>query len=250
MDCLLNTSLIAYYKLDEASGTRVDSVGSNDLTDNNTVTQAAGKVGNAGQFTAANIEYLSLADNADMSTGDIDFTIACWVYMDSKPGKAGIAGKYELNDSSLREWNMNFRQGAVDRFEFTIYKTDNTSVGVRANNFGAPSTGTWYFIVAWHDSVANTINMQVDNGAIDSTTTAGLLISDTAATFGVGARDVSGASAGDSPWDGRIDEFGFWKKVLSSEEKTDLYNKGRGNTLDTSATCVPRSKKSFLFMFD
>ena len=37
----------------------------------------------AGQFTAANSEYLSHAHNSDLSTGDIDFTFAVWVYADS-----------------------------------------------------------------------------------------------------------------------------------------------------------------------
>ena len=69
--CTLPTNLIAYWKLDEASGTRNDSKGANHLTDNNTVTQAVGKVGNAAQFTLANSEYLSIADNADLSAGDI-----------------------------------------------------------------------------------------------------------------------------------------------------------------------------------
>ena len=53
-DGTLPTNLIAYWKLGEASGTRSDSKGSNNLTDNNTVTSAAGKWGTAGQFTAAN----------------------------------------------------------------------------------------------------------------------------------------------------------------------------------------------------
>src|SRR3990167_8248201 len=85
-NCTLPTSLMAYFKLDEASGTRVDSKSTNDLTDNNTVTQAVGKVANAAQFTSANSEYLSIGDTLDLSTGDIDFTISGWMYPDSHPG--------------------------------------------------------------------------------------------------------------------------------------------------------------------
>lgn len=77
--------LVSYWKLEEANGARVDSVvaSGNDLTDNNTVTQAVGVLGNAAQFTAANSESLSHADNASLGTGDIDFTVASWVYFDS-----------------------------------------------------------------------------------------------------------------------------------------------------------------------
>ena len=52
----LNTSIVAYYKQDEASGIAIDEVGSNDLTDNATVTSNTGKVGTARQYTAANLE--------------------------------------------------------------------------------------------------------------------------------------------------------------------------------------------------
>src|SRR3990167_5318802 len=79
-------ALVAYYNLDEASGTRADSVGSNDLTDNNTVTQETGIVGSSTQHTSPNNEYLSVADTADLSMADIDFTVAAWFYMDSKVG--------------------------------------------------------------------------------------------------------------------------------------------------------------------
>ena len=51
-----------------------------------TVYPGAVKSGNSAQFTAANIEYLSIVDNAALSMGDIDFTVAGWFYFDSVPG--------------------------------------------------------------------------------------------------------------------------------------------------------------------
>ena len=73
------SGLIAYWTLDEASGTRVDAHGNNDLSDNNTVTSTTGKVGDAAAFATANSEYLSRADNADLSVGNIDFTFDLWL---------------------------------------------------------------------------------------------------------------------------------------------------------------------------
>ena len=29
-------------------------------------------------------------------------------------------------------------------------------------------------------------------------------------------------------WDGLIDEVGFWKRILTAQEKTNLYNAGAG----------------------
>lgn len=93
MPSTLITDLAAYWKLDEASGTRSDSAGSSHLTDNNTVTQSSGRVGNAGQFTAANNEYLSVADNAALSSGDVDITVAGWIYLDATFEHKGVLSK-------------------------------------------------------------------------------------------------------------------------------------------------------------
>ena len=59
----------ANWRLDEVSGSGLDSFGANTLTDNFTVTSSTGLVFPlARQFTAANSEYLSIADNAGTST--------------------------------------------------------------------------------------------------------------------------------------------------------------------------------------
>jgi hypothetical protein len=86
----LSTGITSYWKLDEASGTRADSASSNNLTDVNSVGQATGKIGSAGQFTISGSKYLSIADNASLSTGSTDFTVSVWVYIDAKGGNASL----------------------------------------------------------------------------------------------------------------------------------------------------------------
>jgi hypothetical protein len=240
--CTLTTSLVSYWNLDEASGTRVDSFDANDLTDNNTVTQATGKVGNAAQFTRANSEYLSHADNASLSTGDIDFTIACWVYLDSKPGDMGIVIQ---STATSRGYALKWENGNA-LYEFFVGNGSSGIIGdIEATTFGTPATGVWHFVVAWHDSVNNTVNIQVDNGTVDSTSTSGAA-GDSTADFNIGAN----ASGTVQFFDGRIDEVGFWKKVLSSQERTDLYNGGSGNTYNPAGTCtVPFNSRMFA-LFD
>jgi len=214
----LKTSLISYWKLGEASGNRVDSHGSNTLTDNNTVTQAAGKIGNAAQFTAASSEYLSIVDNAGISTGNIDFSIAGWVYLDSKASSRRIFSKTDNTDS---EYNLFYRQ-STDRFQFDI---NSGGIAVAASTLGSPSTATWYFIVAWHDAAGDTLNIQINNGTADSTATAGVGPSDTAYGLQLGR-------LGTDYMDGRIDDTAFWKRTLSSDERTQLYNGGNGLSYD------------------
>jgi len=221
------TNLISYYKEGEASGTRVDSVvaSANDLTDNNTVTQAAGKVGNAAQFTAANSEYLSRVDNASLSTGDIDFTIACWVYLDSKPANVMCIASKEDAIASAAEWRMEWRN-TTDRFRFIIFNSAGGATGIAADNLGVPSTATWYYVIVWHDATANTINIQVNNGTANSTAEL-IAIVDSTASFRIGA--LSTGTVGNF-WNGRNDELLFCKSVLTAAQKTALYNSGNGCT--------------------
>ncbi|MEK7164079.1 MAG: LamG domain-containing protein, partial [Patescibacteria group bacterium] len=210
------TSLTAYWKLDETSGTRADSKGSNTLTDNATVTYAPGRLSNAGQFTAANSEYLSITDNADLSTGDIDFTVGGWVYMDSTAAYAAIS-KYKPG-TNQREYIINFDATNKLRFFVSSNGTDYTIL----NSTTSISTGTWVFVVAWHDATANTINIQVNNGTVDSSAYSSGVYDGTAA-FQIGGYD--GASGADF-WNGKIDEVAFWKRTLTADERARLYQDG------------------------
>src|SRR6185295_10218115 len=144
-NCTIPNNLVAYWKLDETSGSRSDSFGSNTLTDNNTVGSTAGKVGNAAQFIQANTEYLSAADNAALSVADIDFTFAFWVYLDSKTtGTSGNAALIVKESPAASEYEIIYAGDTTDRFIFTIFNSpgNTTSASVLANNFGSPSTGT------------------------------------------------------------------------------------------------------------
>ena len=101
----LLTNLISYWKLDEASGDALDAHGANPLTQTGSVGTAAGKVGTARDFSALTGAYFSHADNVDLSTGDIDFTIACWVQAGvTPPGYAYIASKGWY--SGTPEWQL------------------------------------------------------------------------------------------------------------------------------------------------
>jgi hypothetical protein len=216
----LLTGLVAYWKLDEASGTRFDSAGSNHLTDNATVTQAAGIISNAAEFTAANSESLSILDNAALSMGDIDFTVDAWVYLTDKTAIRAVLAKWN-NSANHREYLL-WYNNSTDRFIFSV-SNDGTAQGVAtADNLGSPSLNTWYYIHAEHDAALDKIRISVNNGTPNETAwTTGVLDSDS--TFRIGAN-----SQNIQHFNGRIDECGVWKRLLSAVEKASRYNGGAG----------------------
>lgn len=218
----LTDNLISYWKLDEVSGTRIDSVvaSANDLTDNNTVTQAVGKLTNAGQFTSANSEYLSRASNSLLQAGDIDFTIQAWVYGDTFISVPMLVTKD--NDATNREYAL-FYDTSAARFAFGVYTSGGTLRQVTATAFGAASINTWYHLIAWHDAAADTVNIAVNDTTPASAATTAALQAAGAAEFRISSRQRDARY-----WNGRIDAVGFWKRVLTSGERTQLYNAGNG----------------------
>lgn len=213
----LTDNLISHWDLDEASGTRADSHGTNDLTDVNTVGSTTGKISNAADFVAANSERLSHNDNADLSTGDIDFTLAGWVYFDTVATSQYLASKYSATEA---EWIIFLNDSDMKPY-FGVYHNGVDGVDV-GSGLSALSADTWYFVVAWHNAGNDTINIQVNNGAVD-TRSHSLGVGSGAAVFTLG-----GLGAGDAFHDGRLDEWAFWKRVLTSGERTELYNAGSG----------------------
>ncbi len=84
--------------------------------------------------------------------------------------------------------------------------------------------GGWHQVVAWHDATADTLNIQVDNGAV------------TSVSYSNGAKDttfalsVGGFADGTYVLNGRVDELAFYKRVLTSGERSWLYNNGLGRS--------------------
>lgn len=227
----LPTGLISYWELEEASGTRVDSTATgNDLTDNNTVTTATGKQGEAALFTAANTEYLTITDASQSGLeGMADLSISFWIKFTSSPA---IDTGFILYDKDWtggdRAYHMRYYNdnGAYKLWAMIYTVTEGQLSTVEyVNTF---STGTWYHFVMVYDSSGQTITTYVNNSQVAQITgEGGSAVNSNSTRFTIGANDTNG-----SPFDGVIDEFGMWSKTLSSGERSDLYNSGAGIPYD------------------
>lgn len=214
-------SLVAYWKLNEASGTRYDSAGSSHLTDYNAVASASGRLGNCISFPSSNSnQYVGCADNAALSMGDIDFTIAGWFKKTGVNGQAQIANKWDWNLSS-REYLLDYNPGTDCRFY--VATAGQTQVGV--TDVFDPAVGDWTFICGWHDSVNNQLGIQVNGRTVVTQSHSGG-VHDGSSAFAIGAYSVPA----NYPTDIDIDEVGIWKRILTADERALLYNSGAGIT--------------------
>lgn len=211
--------LVAYWRLEEASGTRTDEQGTVNLTDNNTVTQATGLQGNAADFDSANSEYLSATDPSQMEFIDEDWCMNFWVKFDTFTSNRDLVTKYSTSGAN-REYMLRYNN-STSRFQFFVSNNGTSTTSVSADTFGVPSTGTWYMIYAYHDSVNNEIGISVNNGIIDTAAHSTGMNQGTA-DFMLGYR-ASGAYH-----NGQLDEVGLWFKVFSAANLTWMYNSGSG----------------------
>lgn len=219
----LLTNLVSYWKLDEASGTRTDETGTNNLTAVNSPGNAAGKISNAVDFVPASSQYLS---KSSPTTGTTKFTVAGWVYLNS------VASRQEF----IVRWGSGQAQ-----FMFRT-QAGGALIGIIAdaitdpgNNYGigasSLSTATWYHVAMVFDGTqtgdSNRLKIYL-NAVAESITFTGAIpatLTSPSADLQAGAQTALG-----DYMDGRLDEWGMWADALTSTQIGNLYNSGSGVT--------------------
>ena len=223
------TGLISWWKLDEGSGQRADSVGANHLTPANSIGAQAGKLGQAASFDSSSAHDLSIGDNSSLSAGSTSFTISAWVRLNNVGKHNWIVAKEGPSPGwTTVEYSLAYINTPPNsRFNFAISDSATASWNVKSDSAGVPASATWYFVVGWYDKGAGTVNIQVNGGTVDSKVAGGTQ-GDGANAFHIGRTPYNGQTDG---MHGLIDEVGFWKRVLTSTERADLYNGGAGRTV-------------------
>lgn len=212
----------ASYRLDEPGGTRSDrSANSLNLTDNNTVGYTTGKKDSAASFVFANSEYLSVGDSilGDLSPGSIDFSVGFWVYLDSGVTFSSdmfIAGIWNTTGNN-REWMFLYTAGD-NKIRFST-SSNGTSQSYIAT--AALSAGTWYNIVGIHDNTGGGKKLYVNNALASSDSNTGVY-------QGNGDLMMGAFQNNTTFFDGAIDEFNMWHRVLSTSNISEFYNSGDG----------------------
>jgi hypothetical protein len=220
-------NLMAWYPLDESSGNAIDAHSTLDMTETGgtiAATTGPGGVGGARDFELDDTEYFTVADHADLSMGDFDFSLVAWARLEGPQNPRGVL-IYKGFDAAF-EYSVIF-DGYDNTGKFIFRIASATGVvnftSVATDDFGVAAGATWYLVVARHDATANTIDIGVNAGTQTST----------AYSFGCwdgsNAFNIGGSSEGVS-LDGMLSQVGVWKKKLTTDEITWLYNSGNGRS--------------------
>ncbi len=174
--------------------------------------------GRAAFFTTANSESLTGGDVLDITTEDYSF--AFWINITAR-AQVGIINKRDRASATNLGYAVELQSdGTLDAFI-----SDGTSV-TTISSTTALTAGTWAFCIFTADRDGNAqwyINAGAAEGATDITSQNGTLAN--AIRFGLGEGFSSSA---DRFYGGRMVAAGHWGKLLSSDERTFLYNDGNG----------------------
>lgn len=218
------TNLISWWELTDLT----DSHGSNDLTNNNAVTF----VSDYANFVAASSQSLSHVDNADLSTGDIDYHKVVWFYLTTN----GIFSLSAKGVGATGEYLVLYNSGLLD-VTLTVYGAAGSSIGA-ATTTSNLSTGTWYMLDLYHSAADNEVGIAINGGTHITAATTGVP-QDSTGSFNLGSR------TGGSPFyfNGRMKKESFWKEKLSDDDRAWLYNAGAGRSYSELA---PASSGMFM----
>lgn len=227
----LLTGLIAYWKMDEASGNIVDLVSGLDMTAANAPDSASGKLyPTARQLSRASSQYFQRSGANALSAIVGSLSVAWWEY---PTAYTGITGNYNsiIGTSSIPwygGWSViHTHDGSIvwylcDVLGPDYWWTEHTG--------RIPTLNAWNFSVFTYDS---------SNGAITYRLNATPELTYSWSTGSLKAMTNLGAglpSIGKAPhptvinhcYDGRIGPVMVWSRSLSAEERSDLYNAGAG----------------------
>lgn len=212
-------NLIDNWRCDESSGNLVGVLGNTLTETNGPIASGTGKVNGARDLEASSSNYFTIADNAALSVGDIDWSVYGWVQLESKGSNRVIMAK----DTGANGEFYLYYHSASDRFRLQVYGASGFASGTSVNWGSAPSTGTWYFVAAGHNASTNEIWISINGGTpVTASHTTGVY--DGAGAFRIGN------NAFNEYWDGLLDELAFFKRDIRSD-LASFYNSGNGTQL-------------------
>jgi hypothetical protein len=214
--------IIAYWKLNEASGSVLDALSLFPGTVSGSPTRnVAGKLSTCYTFASASSQSIGMGTNASLRPTS-GLTVAFWIKT-STAENGMVVSNYGLTGSGpYYSWGYEIAMVANGYIYFDTYQGSNGS-GCGTNTTANIANNTWHFVVCTYDNVNARIYV---DGTLSATSSTGSgIMYYQASAFTIAAR-----SGGGVYYNGSLDEVGLWSRALTATEVTTLYNAGTGKT--------------------
>jgi len=201
---------IHYYKLDEVSGSVLDSAGTTHGTNSGATPNQTGKINTSYLFNST--DKITGVHKVLYSAGS--HSVSLWVKFSS----LGEQVLYSIRTGGSGVYSILLTGGVI------TFRLRNDAGGTSSfiNSAAIISTGNWYFITATFDSATNAQKIYVNAGDVGSGTYTGGSWDLTTVPL-LGRDNADGRTL-----DGYLDEVGFFNVALTAVQITELYNSGNG----------------------
>lgn len=236
----LDTNQVHAWHFNESSGNAADSVGSQTLTNNNTVPFGSGLLANCAIPVAASSESFSSTAGLFPSSPTA-VSVNCWIQVRVAPVDA--ANYIISNDGTTSNRGLRFfyqdTAGSKQVRVLVSYNSDGSSIS--AVKTGTLTLDTWY-MVTFTDNGTDVI-VYVNGSAGTTASNAGTRSYDNSVSDVFAVAAPYGLS--DQFLDGKFDELGVWTRALSGAEITELYNAGAGLAYPYTVAGPTRANANF-----
>ncbi|NTW32439.1 MAG: hypothetical protein HGB12_07420 [Bacteroidetes bacterium] len=216
-------NIVAYWKLDEASGSASDISGNSNTLTNANVTYGTGNINNGAIFNSTT-DHLSRAyNNFDFERTD-PFSISLWI------NKVTLVDNNFMISHQITggTWNgYSLYLSAAGQVYCDIYSnTSSNCIAIKTTSNYVTSTGTWYHIVLTSSGSSTVAGIKIYVNGVSRALT---VVSDNLTASIKNTTDlVLGNRSDGYNFTGTIDEVGIWSRSLTAAEITTLYNSGAG----------------------
>ncbi len=227
-------NLTFYARLNEVLGNRRDSRGGLTGTDVNTVGSAAGLIGTAAEFVAANTESLNFGTSGPTGGGLNSWTWTAWVRF-ADANSAGAGEIIVARDATNQRAYALDRVGGTNNIRWSLFKPATTQVATFT--VALPAQPAWTFLEFGYNAGAGTFGtafLKINNGIATATVCSSAPVTSSANVV-LGNRDL----AGGGPLNARMQLVSHHTRLLTSDESALLYNGGAGKVIAMSAGGTP-----------
>ena len=196
-------------------------------------------------------------------------TVSCWFKAESydfsgNPGKSVIVNRYQNGYSSPHGefWGISIENNSGNFF-LRGWLVSSAQSGTSIYSNAPINLNQWYFAVITYDN--NTFNLYIDGQLVSSATGSNLL--NNSGTSGISMGVSNQANGYWHPFDGDIDDVGYWTRALSESEIQQLFSScstpislnaisdqsicnGESVTLTANATVMPSDNLVITAAFD
>jgi len=229
---------VAHFKMNDNLATTavINDVGTNGVLgggDNTDDLSVAGKINTALNFNGSD-DHVDIADDDIYSPTDM--SISLWMKADTLASDGLYMAFSKFGITDYRDWYIAAYDDDSDGdCQIRCYVENTNDDGATVQGTTTLSTGTWYNIIATYDGSTGVLNAYLNNSSEGTDTSSAYGVHNSTAGVMIGARYPA------SPerfFDGAIDDIRVYDKILTVNERAEIYNSGSGTEGDVGGTDV------------